>query len=82
MTHDEELAKKIATDCLNFKIYFNSKNIVTMELGKQKWEFDGKSDVEAVTEMNKIFNTVNAFMWLVINEKIMAWVSQNKRNFN
>jgi len=82
MTHEDELAKKIATDCLNFKIYFNSKNIITCELGKQKWEFDGKSDVEAVEEIAKIFNHVNAFMWLVINQKIMAWVSENKRNFN
>lgn len=82
MTHEDELAKKIATDCLNFKIYFNSKNIITRELGKQKWEFDGKSEVEAVEEIAKIFNHVNAFMWLVINQKIMAWVSENKRNFN
>ena len=30
-----------------------------MEMGKQKWEFEGKSDVEAINEINKIFNTIN-----------------------
>jgi hypothetical protein len=79
---EDELAKHIATKCLGFKIYFNDKSRVVMELGGNKWVFAHETDAEAVEEITKIFTSVSAYMWKVVNERVLNWVSNNKRSFN
>lgn len=81
-TPEEDLCKHVATKCLDFKIYFNEKAKVCMELGGQKWVFADKTDAEAVENISKIFNSVNIAMWEIINENILRWVSENKKSFN
>lgn len=79
---EDEFAKHVATKCLNLKIYFNENAKVCMELGGQKWVFDDKTDAEAIERVSQIFNSVNRYMWEIVNEKVLRWVSESKKSFN
>lgn len=82
MATEDELAKHVAAKCLNFKIYFDTKQKICMELGGQKWVFSDKTDAEAIDRVSQIFSSINIYMWEIINEKVLNWVSNNKQSFN
>jgi hypothetical protein len=82
MEHDDQVAKQVAEECLRFKIYFNEKERVVMELGEHKWIFNDKTDAEAIERISQIFTSVSKHMWEIINEKVLHWVSENKKSFN
>lgn len=82
MQHENQVAKHVAEQCLNFKIYFNETAEVVMELGGQKWTFEDKTDAQAVDRISEIFTLISAYMWRIVNEKVLQWVRESKRSFN
>ena len=81
-THEYEVTKQIATECLKFYVDYDSSGKLYMEMGGNKWEFKDKTDAQAVEKIAEIWSYIRSCMNEVVNEKLLSWAAQHKKDFN
>lgn len=80
--HEYEVAKHIATRALKFRVDYDNKGNLYFEILGHKYTFEHKTDAQIMEELSKTWNQINVCLFEVINEKLLAFVAQNKTNFN